>query len=279
MISAWMLSVLALLQPNAPALGGEWHNVDYRAVEVLPNACVRVWLEERKYAFQSQPGGAVQGAYQNVVRAIPVGAPSFSQACRFPAPTQNPIAFQLRAWLVAGSPMDGGFWRLRAQPAPGAGDFSSLKTEEFSTELRLDGTLLQDGTGSLADEDRVLLFRRPSASPPAARQALETTMARLNGGGCLEVMSAMATDKSGVAAVCEMRRQLLTMQGRYVSLTINADTQIDRVPKAVTTPGAAGFIRRRGVFYEFTAAFEKVRVPGNALAVEEGGTWRVVILW
>jgi hypothetical protein len=181
-------------------------------------------------------------------------------------------------WTVVGSPQPDGSWKLRGQPAPGGGDFSTYKTEEFSTELRLMNGTLRDGIGTADDADKVIYFRRPTASPSDARSVMQATITRLHSGGCLEVISSIAANRNAVADVCELRRQMQGLQGRYVSVAINAELQLDRIPKVAPTPSAY-YVRQRAVLYELTATYEKARVPGNVIVIEDGGTWRVAALW
>ena len=279
-----MMLILSLLmavsQAAAPLLQGEWQNVDVRSVEVNGDgACIRVWLEERKYSLQAIPDRRYQGAYQNVVHAVPVGAASFSPTCKYPALTSNPVATQTRMWAVVASPISDQRWRLRAQAGPGGGDFSLLASGDFTTELAPVNDRLFDGTGPTDDANEVLVFRTPAKPPAEARLELEATIAKLYAGGCLEVMSALATRKEALAELCALRQQMAQLQGQFVSISMTAETEFDRVPASVSSPGASGLRRQRGVFYEFTGTFDKARVPGNAIVVEESGKWRVAALW
>ncbi len=275
----FLLLTLALQAPPTP-LVGEWHHVDVRSVETLQNGgCVRVWLEERKYLLQPLPDSRFQGVYLNVVRAVPVGAASFSTNCKYPDPTSQLAAFQLRTWNVLVSPIAEQRWRVRASPGPGGGEFSTLKSEDFVTQLRPVGGRVFDGTGTVDDDNEVLVFHSPASSSAEARAMLQTAVAKLNSGGCLEVIGALPTKKETVAEVCAVRQQLVELLGPFISMSVNAETEFDRVPAGFDSPGKSGFRRQRGVLFELTGTYANARVPGNAIAYEEDGKWRLAALW
>lgn len=259
---------------------GEWRHSDLRGVEVLPGGtCVRVWFEERTYSLQPSPPGRATGAYRNVVRAMPASPTSFAPTCAFPAPAENPIAHQIRMWLVVATDDGAQGWRVRAQPAPGGGDFDTLKTEEFTTRLVQKGDMLLDGPGDERDADRTLVFRRDPMPPAAARAELERLVRRLEGGGCLEVISRLVGKTEGVSEVCALRRQIAELQGPLVSIAVDVDTPIDRVPSGFPDRASSGWRRQRGAVVSFTAQYERAKVPGSALLFDEEGQWRVVVLW
>jgi hypothetical protein len=67
---------------EASAPRGEWYNTDLRGLE-QSGTCARLWLEERTYAMLPGNAGRFTGVYRNVVRATPVGPPSFNPSCRY----------------------------------------------------------------------------------------------------------------------------------------------------------------------------------------------------
>ncbi|HEV7733702.1 MAG TPA: hypothetical protein VGR62_16155 [Candidatus Binatia bacterium] len=258
---------------------GEWHNTGIRTVEVLQDGtCLRVWLEERAYSFGSPTNGAVAGIYRNVVRAVPVGPPSFREGCVFPAPASNPVASQMRAWEFAAKPVDEGAWLVRAEPRPGSGDLRLFEAEEFQTKVRVRGDRLIDTPSSTDDTPR-LSFRRPGAPPDGARAALDDAVTRLHQGKCLEVLSALGHDADRVTRVCDLRRRMDDLLGRYVSLSVDQAVELDAMPPEFNRGATSGPVARHGVFFAFIGQYEKERIPGNAVVAEEGGQWRVVALW
>jgi hypothetical protein len=276
----WLLFIALGQQPAAPEFpGGEWRHADIRGLEVLQQgACVRLWLEERTYAFDPPRNGRVTGAYRNVVRAAPIGAASFAPTCKFPAPATNPVAMQTRMWSVVGTLADAK-WRLRTQPGPPAGDALGLASDEFTTDVVHRDTTLVDSRGAADDDDWTLVFRRASATPTEARAALERTVTQLTSGGCLQALSSLVHASANVVDVCAARAALDRLQGRFVNLKVDFSTSFDRVPLTFPWGPSDKRRRQRGVFFEFTDEFEKVRTAGSALVYEDNGQWRVAMLW
>ena len=252
---------------------GDWKNVDIRGVENRPPACTRVWFEERSYALQRPD--ALQGIYSNVIRAAPVGAPSSRPDCKYPAPASNPIAQQLRMWRVIGRPDGSGGFRVAAEAAPGGGDMNVYKTQEFRTVLTLRSGRLIDETQSGAANG--LVFRRAAEPPAAARRVLEETISRLESGGCLDVMAAMGA-REKVAQMCELRRRMAEIAGRYIGLSVISSLEFDRVPDRFPNESKA-LKSQHGVHFSFNGQYENQKLHGDALVFEEEGRWRVAFLW
>lgn len=280
MILLLLLALATAQSPARPDLDGQWQHVDVRGIESDGSGtCLRLWLEERRYGLQPLADRRFGGAYQNVIRAVPVGAASFSRDCRFPVLTANPNATQVRMWSVVAAPIDAQRWRLRAQAGPDGGDVSMAPADDFTTQLSFAHERLVDGTAPSDHVGRHLVFRRPSPAPAEARAALEAAVARLQAGGCLEVTAALAMRTDGVADACALRQQRDALLGPFTAMAVTNETEFDRIASAFLSPGAPGFTRRHGVFYEFTATFARARVPGGALVVEEDGRWRLAVLW
>ncbi len=255
---------------------GEWRNVDLRGIEVLPGSCIRLWVEERAYHIQAA-GDHFEGVYNNVLRATPVGLPSFNPNCHFPAPASNPVAMQIRGWALIGRSNGSGGWRVGAEPGVAGGDFHVDKTEEFHTFVTQQGNTLIDGENS-DDAVHTLLFRAAAPPPPAARTALEESIMRVNGGSCLEVLTTIAVNRDAVVQACDVRERILNLSGKYISLSVDSATEFDRVPDKF--PAQSTTVRRQhGVFFSFIGKFERTEVPGNAIVYEDGGKWRLGFLW
>ncbi|MEA2325526.1 MAG: hypothetical protein QOE68_485, partial [Thermoanaerobaculia bacterium] len=170
----------AAVTSAADSYTGEWKQVDIRTIEKAPPACLRLWFEERSYKLQQSE--ALQGVYGNVIRSATLGAPSLSPDCKYWTGAPRPAAMQFRIWQVVARPVDGGGYRLAAQPMKGSGDFNSFKTEEFNTVIALKNRELVDGAGGDA-----IVFHRPSPPSVDARTTQDQTNTRLETGGCLEV--------------------------------------------------------------------------------------------
>lgn len=259
---------------------GEWHHTDIRSIEILPGgACIRLWLEERTYNIVPAGDSRFTGTYFNVIRAAPVGAPSFREECKFPPPAANPVATQIRGWSIVGSKTPEQAWRVRAQPGAPGGDLRIFKTEEFETKLYREGDHLVDSNGDSASSD-ALLFRPPAPPPAPARAALEDTIRRLHGGFCLEVMLKLAPGQEDAAReLCVLRQRMTQIAGNLLSISVESATELDRMPVGFPRTPANGYRRQRGVFFSFLGSFEKQRIPGHAVVVEEEGAWRVDLLW
>ncbi len=263
-----LLSALVLLCTAATAqpLTGDWKQVDLRGIENTPPACVRLWFEERSYALQKQ-NDQMYGVYANLHRITPVGAPSFQPNCKYPPPATKPLSLQTRMWNLAVRP-DGNRLRIAAEPGIGSGDMNLYKTEAFNTVVSVRNGLLVDGD---------LLFRRPSTASAAARQKLEETINRLEGGGCLEVMASMG--RSDIAEqACDLRRRIGQYAGRYTGLSVISALEFDRIPEKFPMLSTA-MKNQRGIHYSFNGQYERQTIPGDALVFEEGGSWRVAFLW
>lgn len=277
------VALLSVVLPVAAAVAeppsGEWYNVDLRGFETQPgNACLRLWIEERMYNLQPA-GERLTGTYRNVIRATPVGGPSFSPDCKYPTPATNPIASQVRLWSIVGKATDAGGWSIGAQPGMGGGDLQVWKTEEFKTILVSRGGQLIDGTGSPEDPDHALVFRRSAPPSSGARDILEATLTRLHGGACLEVLTPLAVSRNAAVEACALRQRMAQLAGRYLSLSMISATDFDRVPNTFPKAPSSGWKRQRGVFFEFTSRFERQQLLGNAIVFEEAGQWRVALLW
>lgn len=259
---------------------GEWRHTDIRSIEILPGgACIRLWIEERTYNIVPAGDSRFSGTYFNVIRAAPVGAPSFRAECKFPPPADNPVATQIRGWSIIGNKTPEQAWRVRAQPGLPGGDLRVFKTEEFETKLYRRGDHLVDSNGS-ANPDEALLFRPPSPSPASARTALEETVRRLHGGFCLEVMLKLAPgQEDAVRELCSLRQRMTQIAGSLLSISVDSATELDRVPVGFPRTPSNGYRRQRGVFFSFLGRYEKQQIPGHAVVVEEEGAWRVDLLW
>jgi hypothetical protein len=255
---------------------GEWRNVDLRGIEVLPGSCIRLWVEERAYHIQAA-GDHFEGVYNNVLRTTPVGAPSFSLSCRFPPPASNPVAMQIRGWALIGRSNGSGGWRVGAEPGVAGGDFHADKTEEFHTVVTQQGNTLIDGENS-GDAVHTFLFRAAAPPPAEARTALEESIRRVEGGSCLEVLTAIAVNRDDAVQACGVRERILSLSGKYISLSVDSATEFDRVPDKFLAQSTA-LRRQHGVLFSFTGKFEKTEVPGNAVVYEDGGKWRLGFLW
>jgi len=270
-----------LSSTTSDVLAGEWSQTDLRSMEVIPAAgCTRVWLEERTYLLQAQRDGSLSGAYRNVIRAVPVSAPSFSPNCKFPPPADSPIAFQLRMWNVSLTPTGDKTWLVRARPGPGGGDFNLFKTEEFTTTLRLESDGFVDSAADTTVDRAPRRFRRPAKPSAEARRALEETIERIHGGGCLEVFAKLLPKPESAAQICAMRRQLAELQGRYQAYSVDIETAVDRVyegfPLLAVQPG---FRAQPGILVELKLSYQNAKVPGDAFLVQENGRWRVAVVW
>jgi hypothetical protein len=245
---------------------------------MTPPGCLRLWLEERNYQLKND-NGTLTGSYGNVIRAMPIGPPSYGPQCKYDAPAANPVAAQYRSWAIVGSSFDPGKWRLRAQAALGGGDPLGFNAADFETTLTSKDEALVDAAGSLDDVNQALMFRRAGPSPGGAREALEIALRKINTGGCLEVMGGTLLPEAVRTQVCELRQEIVKLAGRYVSLSVEHVAQFDRVPNTFPKDGANGFRRQSGAVFVFTAQHEKQALTGNAMAYEEGGAWRIVFLW
>lgn len=250
---------------------GDWKQVDLRSIESVP-PCVRLWFEERRYALQGS--GTPQGFYANTLRAVPVGS-TLSSSCKYPAPASNPIALQMRAWMLVIRPDGNGRRRVEAEPAPGSGDLNVDKTEEFKTVLWMHDGLLFDGNPN--DEASALVFRRPSDPSATARAVLEQTISRLESGSCLDVLASMGLGTK-VSQACELRRRMRQIAGDYIGLRINGATEFHRMPIAFPSP-LKTLKQQHGIHFSFNALYEKQTLVDDALVFEEGGKWRVAFLW
>lgn len=263
---------------GAEPLGGEWVHTDIRSLEVLDKGtCVRLWLEERTYRI-SVNGESLTGTYVNQIRATPVGAPSLRPECRYPAPVSKPSAAQFRIWSLAGRLNQDGSWRIGAQPELGGGDLSTFKTEEFKARLVPVGAALIDAVNNLDDANSALVFRRRGIPAAAARAVFEDTLGRLHAGRCMQVMMDLGETQPLAAQICDLRQRMLALSGSYVSVRVDEATVIDRVPDLFPRQ-SGGFRRQSGVYFSFTAQYEKQEIPGGAIVYEEDDKWRVASLW
>lgn len=277
-VALLLLTRLAVASPDAPPRG-EWHHADLRGMEILAGGtCVRLWFEERTYSLVPAGDSRLTGTYVNVIRAAPVGLSSFSSQCKFPAPAENPVASQFRLWAVVGKRVTENTWRVRAEPGAPSGDLRVDKTEEFETRLELQGENLVD---SLDGEgpDQALLFRHPAPSSPSPRVALEETIRRMLGGACLEVLSQLDTLPDAAREMCALRLRMNQLSGRLLSLSVDDFTELDRLPAEFPKASSSGYRRQRAFFFSFTGRYENQQIPGNAIVVEEEGTWHVAMLW
>jgi hypothetical protein len=255
---------------------GEWSNADLMSLEKASDGCARAWLSERTYQLQLA-GNRVNGIYRNVVRAIPVGAPSFSPKCKFPAPAPNPIATQLRTWAIVGTATGIDRWQVSAEPGVGGGDFTHFKTEEFKTTLQVRAGYLFDGAGDEASPD-TLRFRARGLSPTPARDALETTVKRLNIGACLDVMATLAPSHEAAVKYCDVKERLRGFTGPFVALSVDGAAMFDRVDRAF--PMASNTWRRqRGVVFSYVEQYEKQQLIGNAILYEDDDKWHIAFLF
>jgi hypothetical protein len=182
---------------------------------------------------------------------------------------------QIRGWAVVMKSDGNGGQRVAAEPVNGTGDLKMLETKEFATVLRLrDGRLYDGDPGDAAN---MLVFEHAVAPPAPARELLETTVARLEGGECLEVITSLG--RGDVAAqMCEVRRRMAAIAGSYTGLSIISATPFDRISDRFPLESKT-FERRRGVHYSFFLRYEKQKLVADALLVEEGGKWRIAYLW
>lgn len=275
-----ILAALFLIAGSGEPPRGEWHHRDIRSIEVLPGwTCVRLWLEERAYTIVPDGDSRFLGSYVNAIRAIPVGLPSLSPECRFPAPAENPVAMQFRGWSIVGNRASGQTWRVRAEPGLPGGDLRVFETKEFETTLYRQGDLLIDSTGAADDPEKTFLFRPPGPPPAAARTALEDTIRRLHAGQCLEIMSKLSPVPDAAREICSLRQRQSQIAGNLVSISVQEAAELDRVPAEFPHAPFNIYRRQRGVFFSFTGHYEKQQIPGNAIVFEEGGAWNVVMLW
>ena len=259
---------------------GEWHHADIRGIEAVPGGtCARLWLEERTYSIVPNGESRFMGTYFNMIRAAPVGVPSFSPDCRFPAPAENPVASQFRGWSIVGDKPSAQTWRVRAEPGPPGGELRVFESKPFETSLYRRGELLVDSTGAYDDPEKTFLFRPPGPPPAAARAALEDTIRRLTGGGCLEVMSKLAPMNNVAQEMCALRQRVTQIAGSLLSISVDEATEFDRVPVGFPRAPSNSYRRQRGVFFSFDGQYENQKVPGHAVVFEEEGAWNVVLLW
>jgi hypothetical protein len=279
-----LFAVLLIVVPSVVASPdelprGEWHNTDLRGIEALPGGrCVRLWLEERTYNIVPTGESRFTGNYFNVIRAAPVGLPS-REGCRFPPPADNPVANQIRGWLILGNKTPEQAWRVRAEPGMRGGDLRDFKSEEFETKLYRRGEYLVDSTGGGENPDEALFFRPPAPSPAAARAALEDTIRRLHEGACLEVLSTLVPTLDAAREMCTLRQRMAEITGSLLSISVDGVTELDRVPVGFPRTPSKGHRRQRGVFFSFMSNYEQQQIPGNAVVFEEEGAWKVVVLW
>ena len=269
-----LLAGTSMCAADAPA--GEWVSVDLRSIEGIPAGCVRLWIEERGYALKAERE-RVRGISRNLIRATPLGTPSLRPECKWPEPATNPIAHQMRIWGVVGKPDEGGGWQVAAQPLPGEGNMKVFKTEEFKTLLVKRGDRLFDGTGDPAEPNATFVFRRPALPPAEARATLEDTVRRLHTGACLEITSTFVPS-AAAAQACDVRRRILDLAGNYLTLSVISATEFDRMPDHFPGPSTA-MKRQRGVHFSFTGQYEKQRVLGDAIMIQDGQQWRLAFLW
>lgn len=249
---------------------GEWKQVDIRTLEKAPPACMRLWFEERSYKLQQTD--TLRGLYGNVIRSAPLGAPSLQPDCKYWTVAPRAAAMQFRIWQIVARPTDDGGYRVGAQPMKGGGDFNSFKTEEFNTVIALKDGSLVDGVGGDA-----LVFHRPAQPSADARMTLEQTITRLETGGCLEVMASMGS-RLIAPQVCDLRRRIGELAGRYIGLSVISSMEFDRVPD--NFPNESKSLKRQhGVHFSFNGQYENQKIPGDALVFEENGKWRVAFLW
>jgi hypothetical protein len=185
----------------------------------------------------------------------------------------------MRGWSIVGNKTPEGTWRVRAQPGPAAGDFHIDKSEEFETKLYRRGERLVDSSEGNEDSDKAFLFRPPAPPPAAARTALEDTIRRLHSGACLEVMSKLNPAQDVAREVCALRQRMVQISGSLLSISVDGATELDRVPAGFRRAPAEGYRRQRGVFFSFVGRYEKSQILGNAVVLEEEGSWNVVLLW
>jgi hypothetical protein len=269
---AFLISMQTL---SSATIQGDWYHTDVRGLEVLENGrCLRLWLEERAYNL-GENGASLAGTYRNVIRATPVGAPSV--ICKYPPPASNPVASQMRTWGVVARRSERG-WTVAAEPGLNGGDIQLARLESFATRLTPYAGALVDADGDADDQDKALFFRRGTAPPQAARMALESTVAGLYSGECLAIMTRLTGSADITAKTCDLRARMAALSGRYLSISVNSMTRLDRLPQLFPRP-SNHWMRRNAVLYGFTASFEHQAMPGDAIVEEEAGSWRVAWLW
>jgi len=272
---------------GAPPPAGLWTQVDFRSIEAAPldgepNACLRAWFEVRRYDIRPQSGDVLAGMFTDTTQTRTLGLMSAHERCRFPEPAPMPLSNQMRTWSVTLSAQGANRWITRARPESGAGNVKLSSTEAFETRLTLVGVLI-DTKGDLDDPDGALVFRPAAGPPPDFRTALESMLVRMNSGECLAVAGSLtmgAGRQDFAARVCELRRRRTPFVGNYISVRVSSSFEFDRVPKGFPALGPpSGWKRQHGVLCSFMEVFEKQELPADAILLEEGGRWRVAMLW